>query len=449
MKCLRCQQENPVGAQFCGQCGAQFELLCFGCQTPNPPANKFCHRCGQPLATAAGPVSAPTAVITHDDPSVARSGHGAERRGSIVRQRLEEDEMPDQDRAPDDVLSPGSRAKPKRLCIVSKDRLVTGEFLQALQMSLDPDDEFEIVQDRRRANPSEAKPGAADQPSIDRRHHPYVDLALKKKGYSIVPAPVASPLRITDRLAPDVPRSPIDRLSLGDSDEDDRELERILQFKRGQFRIGSWLIAMLLVGVMLVLLSQLPAVKTFMSRTRAGAPPSPTPQAPLAQVPPVAENPSPTSQAPEVPQAEGPESPEAVRPRQSQEAARPRDASPQRKPAPGPVATMPPPAAERRDVVSPRFAGLPRVELVRNPAAASEGEAYAARISDAAGQPLAGAEVSLVVSMADGTVLDIPLDPGPEPGTYRGTGPPPSSALADLRIRVRTSDKRVEIPFRP
>ncbi len=302
--------------------------------------------------------------------------------------------MPDQDREPDEVGSPRSRATPKRLCIVSNDRLVTGEFLQALQMSLDPDDEFEIVRDRRRANPSEAKPGAADQPSIDRRRHPYVDLALKKKGYAIVPAPVANPLRIADRLAPDVPRSPIERLSLGDSDEDDRELERILQFKRRQgVRIGSWFIAMLLVGVILVLLSQLPAVKTFMSRIRAGAPPSPTPQ----------------------------------------------------------VATMPPPTAERRDVVSPRFAGLPRVELVRNPAAASEGrgEAYTARIWEAAGQPLAGAKVSLVGSMADGTVLDIPLDPGPEPGTYRGTGPPGRSALVDLRIRVLTSDKRVEIPLRP
>lgn len=452
MKCLRCQHENPVGAQFCGECGAQLEVLCVACQTPNPPTNRFCHRCGQPLATASGPGSAPTAVITHDDPSVARSGHGAERRGSTVRQRLEEVDMPDQDREPDDVGSPRSRAKPKRLCIVSNDRLVTGEFLQALQMSLDPDDEFEIVRDRRRANPSEAKPGAADQPSIDRRRHQYVDLALKKKGYAIVPAPVANPLRIADRLAPDVPRSPIERLSLGDSDEDDRELERILQFKRRQgVRIGSWFIAMLLVGVILVLLSQLPAVKTFMSRIRAGAPPSPTPQAPLAQVPPIAENPSPTSQAPEVPQAEGPERPEAVRPRQSREAARPRDASTQPKPASDPVATMPPPTAERRDVVSPRFAGLPRVELVRNPAAASEGrgEAYTARIWEAAGQPLAGAKVSLVGSMADGTVLDIPLDPGPEPGTYRGTGPPGRSALVDLRIRVLTSDKRVEIPLRP
>jgi ribosomal protein L40E len=475
MKCLRCQQENPVGAQFCGQCGAQLELLCVGCQTPNPPANRFCHRCGQPLATAPGPVSVPTAMITHNDPSIARSGHGAERRGSTVRQRPEQDELPGQGREPDDLGSAGSRAKPRRLCIVSNDRLVTGEFLQALQTSLDPDDEFEIIPDRRRANPSEAKPGAADQSSMDRRRHLYVDLALKKKGYAIVPAPVANPLTIADRLAPDIPRSPIERFPLGDSDERNDELERILQFKRRHaVGMGSWLIAMLLVGVTLVLLSQLPAVKTFfMSRPSAGALSSPTQQAPLEHIPTVAENPSPTSQAleaarPEKPEAVTPEAarpeaarpeaarpaavrPEAVRPRQSREAARPRDASAQPKPALDPVATMPPPAAESRDVVSPRLAGLPRVDLVRNPGAASEGrvEAYVARISDAAGQPLAGAEVSLVGSMEDGTVFDIPLEPGPEPGTYRGTGPPGRSALVDLRIRVRTSDKRVEIPLRP
>jgi len=105
MKCPRCQQENPVGALFCGQCGAQLEVLCFGCHAPNPPANRFCHRCGQPLATAAGSVSASTAVVTHDDPSVARSGEGAKRRGSTVRRRLEEGEVPDQDREPDGMPS--------------------------------------------------------------------------------------------------------------------------------------------------------------------------------------------------------------------------------------------------------------------------------------------------------------------------------------------------------
>jgi hypothetical protein len=337
-------------------------------------------------------------------------------------------------------------------------------------MSLDPDDEVEIIPDRRRANPSEAKPGAADQSSTDRRRHLYVDLALKKKGYAIVPAPGANPLKIADRLAPDVARSPIERLRLGDSDEDNDELERILQLRRRHaVGMGSWLIAMLLVSVIFVLLSQLPAVKIFfMSRPRAGALSSPTPQAPLEHIPTVAENSSPTSQAPEAegperpeavtPEAERPEAvkpeavrPEAVRPRQSREAARLRDASTRPKPALDPVVTMPPPAAASRDVVSPRLAGPPRVDLVRNPAAASEGraEAYVARISDAAGQPLAGAEVSLVGSMADGTVFDTPLEPGPEPGTYRGTGPPGRSALVDLRIRVRTSDRRVEIPLRP
>jgi hypothetical protein len=467
MKCFRCQEENPVGVQFCGQCGAQLELLCVGCQTPNPPANRFCHRCGQPLATAAGPVSAPTAVMPHDDPSVARCRHGTERRGPTVGQQLEPGELRGHDRGSADVGSAGSRAKPKRLCIVSNDRLVTGEFLQALQMSLNPDDECEIIPDRRRANTSEAKTGAADQSPMDRRRRPYVDLALKNKGYAIVPAPVANPLKIADQLAPDVPRPPIGRLPLGDSDEDNDELERILQFKRRQvFGISSWLIATLLVGVILVALSQLPALKTFMSRPRAGALSSPTPQAPLEHIPTLAENPSLTSGAPAVPQAEGPERrkavrpevvtppaarPEAVRPHQSREAARPRDASTQPKPASEPVVTIPPPAGESRDVVSPRLAGLPRVDLVRNPAAASEGrvEAYVARITDAAGQPLAGAEVSLVGSMEDGTVFDAPLEPGPEPGTYRGTGPPGRSALVDLRIRVRTSDKRVEIPLRP
>jgi Double zinc ribbon len=457
MKCFRCQQENPVGAQFCGQCGAQLELLCVGCQTANPPANRFCHRCGQPLATAAGPVSVPTVVMPHDDPSVAGCRHGTERRGPTVRQRLEPGVLRGQDREPADVGSAGSRAKPKRLCIVSNDRLVTGEFLQALQMSLDPDDECEIIPDRRRANPSEAKPGAADQSLMDRRRRPYVDLALKNKGYAIVP----------DQLAPVDPMPPIERLPLGDSDEGNDELERILQFKRRQgVGVGSWLIATLLVGVILVLLSQLPAVKTFMSQPRAGALSSSTTQAPREHIPTVAESPSPTSQAPTAPQAEGPERlqaarpevvtpevarPETVRPRQSREAARPRDSRTQPKPAPEPVVTMPPPAAESRDVVSPRLAGLPRVDVVRNPSAAPEGpvEAYVARISDAAGQPLTGAEVSLVGSMEDGTAFDAPLEPGPEPGTYSGTGPPGRSALVDLRIRVRTGDRRVEIPVRP
>ena len=102
--------------------------------------------------------------------------------------------MPDPDREPDDVGSPGSRAKPLRLCIISRDRLLTAEFLKDLETTLDPDDELEIIPDRRRANPSvEAKPDAAQQPSVDRRRHRDVDSRLKLDGFALVPASATDP----------------------------------------------------------------------------------------------------------------------------------------------------------------------------------------------------------------------------------------------------------------
>ena len=52
MTCPRCQQENPAGVKFCGECGARLESVCPACQVPNPPANKFCHQCGGPLTGA-------------------------------------------------------------------------------------------------------------------------------------------------------------------------------------------------------------------------------------------------------------------------------------------------------------------------------------------------------------------------------------------------------------
>ncbi len=49
MKCPGCEQENPAGVKFCGQCGARLEWLCPACRASNPPENKFCHGCGAPL----------------------------------------------------------------------------------------------------------------------------------------------------------------------------------------------------------------------------------------------------------------------------------------------------------------------------------------------------------------------------------------------------------------
>jgi hypothetical protein len=107
-------------------------------------------------------------------------------------------------------------------------------------------------------------------------------------------------------------------------------------------------------------------------------------------------------------------------------------------------ATPAPDAVSR--TIAPRFAGLPRVELIRE--GGSSG-AYAVKIADPAGKPLSDAEVLLIARMADGTLENVRMGFVPEQGAYRGTLPPVRSTPVDLRIRVITGDKRVEIPVGP
>ena len=59
------------------------------------------------------------------------------------------------------------------------------------------------------------------------------------------------------------------------------------------------------------------------------------------------------------------------------------------------------------------------------------------------------AYVLLVAHMADGTVENIAMGALAEPGTYRGTVPTSHSTPVDLRVRVSTDDKSVEVPVRP
>ena len=273
MKCPRCPQENPAGAQFCGQCGARLDVLCLACQVSNPPANRCCHRCGQRLTTAAGPALTPAVGVTHDDPSVVRSGDTTERYGSTVQRRLEGDEMPDPDREPDDVGSPGSRAKPLRLCILSRDRLLTGEFLKTLETTLDPDDELEIIPDRRRATPSvEAKLDAAEQPSLDRRRrHLHVESRLKLDGFAIVPAPATGPMAQRTPGSLLFQEVPIERVCPKDLGEED-PLERVQNFKRkGTARLATSLILAGLVGAVVFLVALSAPLKIPVSRVRSEA----------------------------------------------------------------------------------------------------------------------------------------------------------------------------------
>jgi class 3 adenylate cyclase len=51
MKCSRCQEENPAGMRFCGQCAAPLSAVCPSCGASNPPTNKFCGQCAAALGT--------------------------------------------------------------------------------------------------------------------------------------------------------------------------------------------------------------------------------------------------------------------------------------------------------------------------------------------------------------------------------------------------------------
>lgn len=392
----------------------------------------------------------------------------------------------------DDLESPPEYQAARRLCIVASDPrpFPCSVFVAALQTAVNPHDELEVILDRRRGGPAtDANPGAAGQPSADRRRHPNVDVMVRMDGFAIVPlpateprpAPTMEPRRIEPRGAEPigsgarfftrVPDSPRERHIVDDADGDEEELERILRFKRRQeVRVASWVVLTGLMGLTLVLLLQLPAVKSFMSGTRPA--PSPSADQPVtANRPPTADrlseypgmaaapsltetSPPPTPPAPgglsenlrQTPA--GPERPEPARPPAESTVSR---AVPGPSASPGPITSFPPPGATRIEVAPPRFSGVPRVELFRNLSTEVEGrdQAYAVRISDTAGRPLAGAQVLLLARMADGTVESIALGDGPEPGTYHGTAPPSRSAPVDLRIRMTMSDRRVEIPLRP
>jgi class 3 adenylate cyclase len=55
VKCPRCQQDNPPGQKFCGECGARLATACASCGASNPPGQKFCGECGIGLMPPAAP----------------------------------------------------------------------------------------------------------------------------------------------------------------------------------------------------------------------------------------------------------------------------------------------------------------------------------------------------------------------------------------------------------
>ena len=49
MTCLRCQQDNPPGSNFCLGCGARLGAICGGCGSHLPAGSRFCNKCGTPV----------------------------------------------------------------------------------------------------------------------------------------------------------------------------------------------------------------------------------------------------------------------------------------------------------------------------------------------------------------------------------------------------------------
>jgi hypothetical protein len=85
---------------------------------------------------------------------------------------------------------------------------------------------------------------------------------------------------------------------------------------------------------------------------------------------------------------------------------------------------------------------------VRGPVSRGWGDSYVVRLLDPAGRPMVAFEILLVAQMADGTVEKSPMGALPERGTYRATVPTSRSTPVDLRIRVSTGEKFVEVPVR-
>ena len=423
--------------------------------------------------------------------------------------------------------------QPTRLCVVSRDRLRSGAFIAALRASLRPEDQLEIIMDRRHGGSS----GESD-PKKDRRRQRRVDLALEANGFAIVPAPV-DPTKDRTPLSLLLPEAPIERLSPEDP-EDEERLESFQRQRSGPLieKLLGVLIGAALAALVLSLVGQITGqslLRQLFTGPLLGGPdraPGQTNESftraqlrAVTEKPVVAETrpartetPPPAPPNSESPSAGGPASTKSVSPRDAdrltprqRETSGPsevtgtasrepsitsRETSPPPKetstPPPGagtpanetgappkagtdqgasggrprlsatarPSPSAPAPSNQVASALSPEAAATPkatptqlvgshRAELVRGPVSRGWGDSYAVRLLDPAGKPMVVAYVLLVAHMADGTVENIAMDALPEPGTYRGTVPTGRSTPVDLRVRVSTGDKFVEVPVRP
>jgi hypothetical protein len=346
----------------------------------------------------------------------------------------------------------------RRLCIVSRDRHLSGEFVASFTTALGAREEFEIIVDRRRDGPPAAPPPA------DRRIRPHVSRALERDGFAVVSQFETRPVQDEQlQLFEAREASLIERLGLEEADE--RQLKRILGFRRRhRARLRQRWILTGLIGVLVALPVLWLAGTTLVSRVRPvellpidgiGASPRVEKRLEAAEAHAPSQDQAVTTPLPnfEVRASQQAESPEPWSPRAAgslrRSVADPSEGA-SRMTGPTPSASdSPQTGALSRASSLP--VGPPQVDVTRDrvPASDGGGEAYTVRLADSGGRPLAGADVFLRIRTADGTLLDLLLGAGANPGTYSVTTPPLPSAPVDVRLRVVTNNTRVEIPLMP
>jgi hypothetical protein len=107
---------------------------------------------------------------------------------------------------------------------------------------------------------------------------------------------------------------------------------------------------------------------------------------------------------------------------------------------------VPAPTNVSRAASTAGFPGVPDVQVEWYKAQDGRAIAYAARLHDEAGHPVAAAEVTLLIRLPGEGVREVPLSGTGHPGTYQGRMTGADADPDDLRVRVVLEGKRFEIP---
>lgn len=161
------------------------------------------------------------------------------------------------------VVSSTPSVATRRLCVVSRNPVMSGVFIAGLTTSVGSRDELEIIVDRRQRG------SITTQPTTERRQRDHVARALERDGFAVVSMPAAT-------LAGSGPKRdswPVEHVAPEETYE--HKLERLLWFKQGRLvRLGRWLVLSALMNAILVMFFVLPAVKARVMQSPRAASPS-------------------------------------------------------------------------------------------------------------------------------------------------------------------------------